>query len=224
MKYTPRDIINHTFSSSLFGFNKTEVAHFLSDVANELERLLLKQQEQTQRIEVLEAELAQARAAEDEIRRVIVATERMAHDMKEQTLREAEMLTAQAQAHATEIQRQQELRSAALETAHQERVAALEIAFRNRYIDLEREQHELTLMRERSHAERVAALEHQYNQHYLDLTSRLTAARQEYAQFLNGYRALVGSFAELSQRHNLPDEMRLDPTLHTEQAPFRDES
>lgn len=214
MKYTPRDIVNHTFSNSLFGFNKTEVAHFLNDVAHELEVLLLQHQELQRRLDQLETDLSERKAQEDEIRRVVIATERMAHDMKEQAIRETELLKSQALAHAQEIQREQELRSAALETAHQERMAALEVAFRNRYIDLEREQHELTLIRERQHAERIAYLEKQYGEQYLDLTSRMTAARQEYAQFLNGYRAMVGSFAELSQRHSIPEAVIL--TEHPE--------
>lgn len=222
MKYTPRDISHQTFPGSLGGFNKQAVKNFLNDVAADTEALLQSGLEQSRRIEALEAELQRMRGEQDEIRRVIVATERMAHEMKEQVIRESEILTAQAQAHAQEIQHEQELRSAQLETAHQERMAALEIAFRNRYTDLEREHHELTLDRERQHAERVAHLEKQFGDQYLDLTSRMNAARQEYTQFLNGYRALVGSFAELSQRHSLPDTPPLpqhNPAQHSPAQP-----
>ena len=92
---------------------------------------------------------------------------------------------------------------------HQERLSALEIAYRTRHTDLERQQHELTLKREQAHAQRVAHLEKQFSDQYLELTSRLNAARQEYSQFLNGYRALVNSFAELSSRHLLPEPTKL---------------
>lgn len=219
MKYTPRDISNHTFPSSLGGFNKMVVRQFLSDVAHDTEMLLQAQLELQNRVAQLEAELAERKAQEDEIRRVIVATERMAHDMKEQAIKESDLLMAQAQAHALEMGRQQELRNAQLETAHQERVAALEIAFRDRFTELEREQHELTLTRERQHAERVAYLEKQYGDQYLDLTSRMNAARQEYTQFLNGYRALVGSFVELSQRHTIPEVTSLPKDVPTSTTP-----
>ena len=49
-------------------------------------------------------------------------------------------------------------RNAELERTHQERLSALEIAYRTRHTDLERQQHELTLKREQEHAQRVAHL------------------------------------------------------------------
>lgn len=209
MKFTPLDITQQSFPSRLGGYDKTAVQQFLSDVGTALEELLQERQQQQQHLATLTQELSEKTAQEEEIRRVIVAAERIAHDMKENAIRESELLIAGAQAHVQETQRAQEVRAAQLETEHQGRVSALEIAFRTRFTDLEREQHEMTLRRERQHAERMALLEQQFSDRYLELQSRMTAARQEYTQFLNGYRALVSSFADLSQRHAIPDDAPL---------------
>lgn len=205
MKYTPRDISHQVFPSKMSGFDRSAVQAFLADVATDLEATLRHQQELEKQVAQLTAELAEKKEQEEEIRRVVIAAERIAHDMKENAIRESELLLAQAHASAQEVQKQQEARTSQFEMAHQERVAALEIAFRTRFTDLEREQHELTLAREREHAQRSAHLEKQFSEQYLELSSRLNAARQEYSQFLNGYRALVSSFSELSSRHLLPE-------------------
>ena len=156
MKYTPRDISHQTFPTRLRGLDRVAVQTFLEDVAHELEDLLRRQAELEARVEQLSAELAEKKEQEEEIRRVFVAAERVSHDMKENAIRESELLIAQANTHAQDIQREQERRTAQLEATHQERMTALEIAYRTRHTDLEREQHELTLKREQEHAQRVA--------------------------------------------------------------------
>lgn len=209
MKFTPLDITQQEFPSRVGGYDKAAVQSFLSELGTSVEELLRERQEHQTLIATLSTELAEKKAQEEEIRRVIVAAERIAHDMKENAIRETELMIAQAQASVQDMQRAQEVRAARLETEHQSRVSALEIAFRSRFTDLEREQHGLTLARERQHAERTALLEQQFSDRYLELQSRMTAARQEYTQFLNGYRALVASFADLSQRHTLPEDAPL---------------
>lgn len=209
MKLTPLDVTQQTFPTRMGGYDRAAVQAFLSDIGTALEDLLREKQQNEAQIAALSAELAEKKAQEEEIRRVIVAAERIAHDMKENAIRETELMLAQAHAQVQDMHRAQEVRSAQLETEHQSRVYALEIAFRSRFTDLEREQHGLTLSRERQHAERTALLEQQFSDRYLELQSRMTAARQEYTQFLNGYRALVASFADLSQRHTLPEDAPL---------------
>lgn len=209
MKFTPLDITQQSFPGRLGGYDKRAVQDFLTQVGEATEELLRERQQHLSTIETLSRELDEKRAQEEDIRRVIVTAERLAHDMKEQAIRESEAMVAQAHAQVQDAQRTQEVRAAQLETEHQGRTSALEIAFRTRFTDLEREQHELTLSRERQHAERTALLEQQFSDRYLELQSRMTAARQEYTQFLNGYRALVSSFADLSQRHALPDDAPL---------------
>lgn len=209
MKYTPRDISHQTFPTRLRGLDASAVQTFLEDLAHDLEELLRRQEELEGRVQHLTAELNEKKEQEEEIRRVFVAAERVSHDMKENAIRESELLIAQASTQAQDVQREQERRTAQLELTHQERMAALENAYRTRHTDLEREQHQLALKREQEHAQRVSHLEKQFSDQYLELTGRLNAARHEYSQFLNGYRALVSSFAELSTRHLLPEPTKL---------------
>ena len=210
MKYSPLDLAHQTFRGRLLGYDKAAVQAFLSEAGSQLEDLLREAQGREETLAHLEQELSEKRAAEDELRRAIVSAERIAHEMRDNAVRESELLVAQAQAQAQELRREQELRAAHFEAEHQARVTELEIAFRERFAALEREAHERARQRESEHAERTAQLEAQYSDRALDLATRNTAARQEYAQFISGYRALVGSFADLSRRHRLPDE---GPTL-----------
>ena len=221
MKYTPRDISHQSFPTRLRGLDTVAVQTFLEDVAHDLEELLRRQGELEARVEQLTTELNEKKEQEEEIRRVFVAAERVSHDMKENAIRESELLIAQANTHAQDVQREQERRTAQLELTHQERLTALEIAYRTRHTDLEREQHELTLKREQEHAQRVAHLEKQFSDQYLELTGRLNAARHEYNQFLNGYRALVNSFAELSSKHLLPEPTKLPQQVPASTEPTR---
>ncbi|WP_291425746.1 DivIVA domain-containing protein [Deinococcus sp.] len=209
MKLTPLDITQQTFPTKVSGYDRVAVQHYLAELGNTVEELLRERQTLQQQLSAASTELNEKRQQEEEIRRVIVAAERIAHDMKENAIRESELLLAQTTNQIQEMQKNQEVRKAQLEMEHQGRVASLEVAFRTRFTDLEREQHDLTLGRERQHAERIGELERQFSDRYLELQSRLNSARQEYTQFLNGYRALVHSFAELSQRHSLPDSSPL---------------
>ncbi len=209
MKLTPLEITQQTFPTRVNGYDRVAVQHYLAELGNTVEDLLRERQTLQQQLAAASTELNEKRQQEEEIRRVIVAAERIAHDMKENAIRESELLLAQAANQIQEMQKNQEVRNAQLEMEHQGRIASLEIAFRTRFTDLEREQHELTLRRERQHTERIGELEQQFSDRYLELQSRLNSARQEYTQFLNGYRALVNSFAELSQRHSLPDQSPL---------------
>lgn len=206
MKYSPLDIAHQTFRGRLFGYDKAAVHTFLSEAGSQLEDLLREDQHRRETLERLEQELSEKRAAEDELRRAIVSAERIAHEMRDNAVRESELMVAQAQTQAQDLRREQEVRAAQFEAEHQERVTALEIAFRERFAALEREENDRARQREREHAERTAHLEAQYSARALELATRNTAARQEYAQFISGYRALVGSFADLSRRHRLPDE------------------
>lgn len=218
MNYSPLDLTHQTFRRRLLGYDQAAVHTFLNEVGAQLEALLREAQAQRDTAARLERELGEKRAAEEELRRTLVAAERIAHEMRDNAVRQSELLVAQAQAQAGELRREQEVRAAQVEAEHQERVTALEIAFRERFAALEREENERARQREREHAGRMAHLEAQYGARALELSTRDTAARQEYAQFISGYRALVGSFADLSRRHRLPDETPLAPGGGADQA------
>lgn len=209
MKFTPLDVRHQEFPTRLGGYERASVRAFLNDLSDDLETHLQQHQALRDQITGLERRLEEQRQNEDEIRRAVVAAERISHELRENAARESDLMIAQASLHRDSVVRDAESRSAELESGHQARLAALEAAFRSRFADLERDHHQLTLERERAQAERIAALERTFTERHTELTSRLTGARQEYTQFLSGYRALMSSFSDLSARHVMPDDAAL---------------
>lgn len=212
---TPRDISAQTFPGKVGGYDKGAVRAYLETVARRVEDLLREGRTLRERCAELERELAQKKEAEDEIRRVIVSAERMAQDLRETAAREAELIVEAARLREREWESGHEGRMAEADRQHQERLGELEIAFRSRHAELERDHHDRVLAREREHAGRLAELERQFSGRYHELAGRLTEARQEYGQFLSGYRALLRSFGELSGRHALPGEAAHLPALES---------
>ncbi len=206
MKFTPLDVRHQEFPTRLGGYDRAGVRAFLNDLADDLETQLQQHQQTLERVTLLEKELEAQRQNEDEIRRAVIAAERISHELRENAARESELMVAQATTERDGLLREVESRRAALESGHQARLSELEAAFRGRFADLERDHHTLTLERERAQAERLADLERTFSERHAELSARLIGARQEYAQFLSGYRALVASFSDLAGRHALPDE------------------
>lgn len=206
---SPRDITHQSFDGRVSGYDKAQVRAYLSDVARSLESLLQENRQQRERLAELQTELEEKKRAEDEIRRAIVSAERLAHEVRENAAREVALLLEQAHAKVAEVQTEHTRRVSEDERRHEQRLAELDTAFRNRYAELERDHHDWLRTREREQADRLAELERQFHAQHQDLSGRLGAARQEYAQFLSAYRALLASFGELSLRHALPEETPL---------------
>lgn len=212
MKFTPLDVRHQEFPNRMGGYERSGVRAFLNDLADDLEQQLQQHQTLLERVAVMEKELEAQRRNEDEIRRAVIAAERISHELRENAAREAELMVAQATTERDGLLREIESRRNELEAGHQARLSALDAAFRGRFADLERDHHALILERERAQAQRLGELERAFSEQHAALTTRLTMARQEYAQFLSGYRALVASFSELAARHALPEEPALPAT------------
>ncbi len=208
-RLTPLDIRHQEFPRRLGGYNRDSVRTFLAQISDELEGLLGEQLRERETRTRLERELEELKASQDQIRRAVVAAEKMGHDMRENATRESELIVAHATAQGEVMMREAQARNVELEAQHGARMTALEATFHSRFADLEREHHQLLLERERVQTERINALEREFNDRHTEYTSRLAGARQEYVQFLGGYRALMASFSELSARHVLPDDLAL---------------
>lgn len=206
---SPRDIAHQSFDGRVSGYDKAQVRAYLSEVARSVEALLQENRQQRERLAELQAELQEKKQAEDEIRRAIVSAERLAHEVRENAAREVALLLEQAHAKVAEVRAEHSRRTSEDERRHEQRLAELDTAFRNRYTELERDHHDWLRTREREQGDRLAELERQFHAQHQDLSGRLGAARQEYAQFLSAYRALLASFGELSLRHALPEEVPL---------------
>lgn len=209
MKFTPLDVRHQEFPSRFGGYDRASVRNFLSDLSQDFEELLQALEAQREYLAGLERELEERKQSEDEVRRAVVAAERIGHELRENAARESDLMVAQASTHRDSILREAEAKNSELEARHQARVASLEAAFRNRFAELERNYHQLTLERDRVQAERLQQLEQAFTERHSDLTTRLVAVRQEYAQFMGSYRALMTSFSEMARSHLVLDDSAL---------------
>ncbi len=231
MKYTPLDVRHQEFPGNLGGYKRLDVRTFMNELADDFEELLQGRQDMGERLLALEGRLAEYRQSEDDLRRAVVSTERISQELRENARREAELISAQAEAYRDGVTQQANARSVALEArheartgeletlhrarsteleaAHQGRSTQLEAGYRARFSDLEAQYHRRHRELEQGLSGRTSHLEAVFSQRYNELSSLLSRARDEQAQFVAQYRAMVGSFHELSSRHPLPEALPL---------------
>jgi cell division initiation protein len=98
MDLTPLDVRYQEFKQGLRGYVVAEVREYLAQVADRLSALTEENESLRERIRVLENELSQAREGEADLKRAVVAAERIARDIKQQAEREAELIRREAEA------------------------------------------------------------------------------------------------------------------------------
>lgn len=202
---TPLDVQHRTFAAGWRGYRQGDVHTYLAEVAQALEAGLRERAQLTQRLQELQRQVHDYKDAEDELRRTVVAAERIGHELKEQARQEA-MLTVQEAEHraALTLDVSKNREQAAL-ARHESRLRELESTFSLRRAQLESlyqaQEHEL----EHRARERSATLEREFSARYADLSGRLSAAHAEYAQFMSQYRAVSQAFAQAANTHLLPD-------------------
>ncbi len=89
---TPLDIRYQEFRMALRGYSVPEVREYLAQVADMQTALIEENERLRSRIRELEAELAKSREGEAELKRAVVAAERIAREIKAQAEREAELI------------------------------------------------------------------------------------------------------------------------------------
>ena len=231
MKYTPLDVRHQEFPGNLGGYKRLDVRTFMNELADDLEELLQARLDLSEKLAALEGRLAEYRQSEDDLRRAVVSAERISQELRENARREAELISAQAEAYRDGVTQQANARSVALEArheartgeletlhrarateleaAHQGRSTQLEASYRARFSDLEAQYHRRHRELEQGLSGRTSHLEAVFSQRYNELSSLLSRARDEQAQFVAQYRAMVGSFHELALRHPLPEAVPL---------------
>ena len=98
---TPLDIRYQEFRQALRGYSVVEVREYLGRVADVQSALIEENERLRKQIRDLEAELARCREGEAELKRAVVAAERIAREIKTQAEREAELIRRE-----TETERQ----------------------------------------------------------------------------------------------------------------------
>ncbi|WP_161883618.1 DivIVA domain-containing protein [Deinococcus alpinitundrae] len=206
---TPLDVQHRSFAAGWRGYRQGEVRAYLSEVAQALEAGLRERAQLTQRLQELQRQVHEYKDAEDELRRTVVAAERIGHELKEQSRQEAMLTLQEAEHRAALIQDVAKNREQEALARHESRLRELESTFSVRRAQLESlyqaQEHEL----EHRARERSATLEREFNARYADLSGRLSAAHAEYAQFMSQYRAVSQAFAQAANTHLLPDTVGL---------------
>jgi DivIVA domain-containing protein len=117
VRLSPLDVRHMEFDRGAMGYRHRAVREFLERLADEFEDLLREVQTLRDRVAKREAVIEELRATEAELKRAVVAAERIGNEMKEQARREADAITREARRERLHVLQDT---AAALETARAE--------------------------------------------------------------------------------------------------------
>jgi len=103
MRITPIDIQQQQFKTSVMGYDKAAVDHFLELVAGELERLLRQNQDLQEELARTKGGLAEMREREATVQETLLTTQKVTDELKANARREADLLLADAQLRAERL-------------------------------------------------------------------------------------------------------------------------
>ena len=120
------DLLNHTFTRTLRGYDPDEVDGFLQDIADSLASLGDERIRLTDLVNKLERRIAEQAKREKVLRETLMASQKMVEDMKAAALKEAQLIVEAAQVRAENLTNQSNQRLARIldETADARRVKA----------------------------------------------------------------------------------------------------
>jgi cell division initiation protein len=101
MELTPLDVRYQEFKRAFQGYAREEVREYLGKVADRMSALIEENERLRSEIQALQEELNRAREGEAELKRAVVAAERIAREIRNQAERDAELLRKE-----TELARQ----------------------------------------------------------------------------------------------------------------------
>ena len=103
MTYTPVELRHVHVGRKLLGYDRGSVEQILGEVADSFENVWRDRGELADRVEELEAALAEAKQREQLLTNTLVAAEHAAEEMRERAKREAELIVAEAHAEARSV-------------------------------------------------------------------------------------------------------------------------
>ena len=103
MKMTPLDIQNHKLRNRLWGQDTEEVAIFLEMVATEMEERIKENSYLTEEHSRAKAQLAEFREREQTLKETLMMAQKIAQDMKNNVVKEAQVVLAQAELEGDQI-------------------------------------------------------------------------------------------------------------------------
>lgn len=106
MKITPLDIQQMQFRTSLRGYQKREVDHFLEDVAQTVEGLTRETQTLREKLAATEEQLAALKKSESTLSHSLMTAQAFTDDLKQAAQRDAELIMKEAELKAAELLRE----------------------------------------------------------------------------------------------------------------------
>ena len=97
MKQSVLDIENKDFAGSLGGYSKRQVREYLNNLASQLEDLQRDNQNLREDLARKEKRIDDLQVAETELKRAVIAAERIGTEMKQNAKREAELVIKEAE-------------------------------------------------------------------------------------------------------------------------------
>jgi cell division initiation protein len=110
MKLSPLDIQHSEFAGGLNGYNRRQVRDFLEKVSAQLEDSIRENQALREEIAKREKRIEELQVAENELKRTVLAAERIGNEMKQNAKREAEIMIKQAELMKDNMIRDAEMR------------------------------------------------------------------------------------------------------------------
>lgn len=108
------DILNHTFSRTLRGYNPQEVDVYLQDIADTMGQLTEERTALINKVAVLEAQLEEHKGREATLRDTLMTTQKLTDSLKATAQREAQLIIDSAHTRAESLLQQGNLRLAQL--------------------------------------------------------------------------------------------------------------
>ncbi len=108
MRISPIDIQQKQFRSRPFGYEKSGVDQFLELLAEELERLMRKNQDLQEELARTNATLGEMREREETLRETLVLTQKITEELKSTARREVDVMMAEAEIKSERLMRNAE--------------------------------------------------------------------------------------------------------------------
>jgi cell division initiation protein len=97
MKLSPLDIQHMEFATSVNGFSKKQVRNFLERIANERQELLRELQGVREELQRRDLRIEELQTTEVDLKRAVIAAERIGNEVKESAKREANLILREAE-------------------------------------------------------------------------------------------------------------------------------
>lgn len=109
-KLTPNDISNQEFDGAISGYSKKQVREFLDKVAQVLTDEVRANRQLRDELIKRDQTIEELQVGEAELKRAVIAAERVGNDMKKNAKREADLIVQEAKNRRLELLRDAELR------------------------------------------------------------------------------------------------------------------